>query len=87
VIFLYGCLALLAALTILCSILVVRVGQARRASRKPNCYYCGGKALRASSPRGSIDLLLAYWNCLPHRCEICFHRQYRLADRTVKEDL
>jgi hypothetical protein len=77
-IFLYGVLALLAALTILLSILVVKVGQARRASRKPTCYYCGNGTLHLSAPRGFADRLLTYWRCVPYRCEVCFHRHYRL---------
>jgi len=78
VIFVYGCLAVLAALTVLFSTLALKVAQARRASKKPNCYYCGSEALHVSSPRGIADRLLTYWNCIPHRCEVCFHRQYRL---------
>ena len=85
-IFLWACLALLAAGAILCSILVLNVGQARRASRKSTCYYCGSSALHVSSPRGLADRLLTYWDCVPHRCEVCFHRQYRLADRPKDED-
>jgi len=87
VIFVYGCLVLVAAAIILFSILVFKVAQARRASTKPTCYYCGSRALHRSSPSGLTDRLLTYWNCIPHRCEICFHRQYRLAGEPAKEDL
>ena len=85
-IFLYGAIALLAAVIVLLSILVVKVGQARRASKKPNCYYCGSLALHVSSPSGLADRLLTYWNCVPHRCEVCFHRQYRMADQPAKDE-
>lgn len=84
-IFLYGSLALLVAATCLFSILVLRVGQARRASKTPNCYYCGSTALHVSTPSGFTDRLLTYWNCIPHRCEVCFHRQYRLAVQASEE--
>jgi hypothetical protein len=86
VIFVCGCLALLAALTVLLSILVLKVAQARRASKKPNCYYCGSEALHVSSPRGIADRLLTYWNCIPHRCEVCYHRQYRLAGQPANDE-
>ncbi|MGC9947617.1 MAG: hypothetical protein ABSF64_14730 [Bryobacteraceae bacterium] len=85
-IFLYGALALLAAFTALFSVLVVKVGQARRASKKPNCYYCGSQALHVSSPSGLSDRLLTYWNCVPYRCEVCFHRHYRLAGEPAKDE-
>ena len=85
-IFLYGAIALLAAVIVLLSILVVKVGQARRASKKPNCHYCGSQALHVSSPSGLADRLLTYWNCVPHRCEVCFHRQYRLAGQPAKDE-
>jgi hypothetical protein len=85
VIFVYGCLALLAALTILFSILVLKVAQAKRASQQPNCSYCGSQAMRISSPRGLADRLLTYWNCIPYRCEVCFHRQSRLSARANGE--
>lgn len=83
---LYGGLVLLAAVTGLLSILALRLAEARRASKKPNCYYCGSNALHVSSPSGLVDQLLTHWNCLPHRCEVCFNRQYRLADQPAKED-
>jgi hypothetical protein len=86
-IFVYIFCALLAVSAILFSILVVKVGQARRASKKPNCAHCGSMALHVSAPRGPIDRLLTHWDCIPHRCEVCFRRQYRLADRPGKEDL
>ena len=76
---LYIGIGLLAAVAVLCSILVRDVAQARRASKKPNCYYCGSTALHISSPVGPADRLLTYWNCLPYRCEVCFRRHYRLA--------
>lgn len=85
-ILLSGGLALVAALTVLFSILVLKVGQARRASKKPNCYYCGSRALRLSSPGGLMDRLLTFWNCVPHRCEICFSRQYRLAGQPANRE-
>ena len=80
VIILYGGGALLAAVACLFSILVLKVSQAKRVSKKPTCCYCGSGALHVSSPSGIADRLLTYWNCIPHRCEVCFHRQYRLAD-------
>jgi hypothetical protein len=86
VIFLSGAIALLAAVIALLSMLVVKVGQARRASKKPNCYYCGSQALHVSSPSGLADRLLTYWNCVPHRCEVCSHRQYRLAGQPAKDE-
>ena len=70
------------AVTVLFSILVVKVAQARRASQKHACYRCGSEALHVSSPSGLTDRLLTYWNCVPHRCEVCFHRQYRLAGQS-----
>ena len=82
----YICLALLAAIAGVCSVLVIKVGQARRASRSPNCYYCGSQALRVSSPKGPVDRLLAYWDCVPHRCEVCFNRQHRLAERRANHN-
>jgi hypothetical protein len=87
VILLYGSLALLATITTLFSILALRVAQARRASRKRNCYYCGNVALHVSSPGGLADRMLTYWNCIPHQCEVCFRRQYRLASQAEDEDL
>jgi hypothetical protein len=69
---------LLVCLGILLSILVLRVRQARQASKQSCCYYCGGKTLHLSAPGGLTDLLLTNWNCLPYRCEICFRRHYRL---------
>lgn len=85
-IFLYGFLVLLAALIALLSILVVKFGQARRASQTPNCYYCGSQALHVSAPSGLADRLLTYWNCVPYRCEVCFHRHYRLAGESAKDE-
>ena len=85
-ILLYGGLALLAAITSLFSILALKVSQARRASKKPNCYYCGSGALHISTPSGITDRLLTYWNCTPHRCEVCFHRQYRLGSPPSNDD-
>ena len=85
-IFLYGFLALLAALTILLSVLVVKIGQARRAPEKLICHYCGSSALHVSSPRGLTDRLLTYWDCVPYRCEVCFHRHYRLASEPATEE-
>jgi hypothetical protein len=87
VILVYGTIALLAAVTSLFSILVLKVGQARRASSKPNCSYCGSTALHISSPNGLTDRLLTYWNCIPHRCEVCFHRQYRLTRQPANDNL
>ena len=83
----YAGLALLAAIAGLFSILAAKVAQAKRASTKPNCYYCGSQAMHVSSPNGVPDWLLTHWNCIPHRCEVCFHRQYRLAGRPGNEDL
>lgn len=74
----YGVLALLAVAMALGSILVLKVGQARRASRTPGCYFCGGTALHLSTPKGLTDQLLTFWDCVPYRCEICFRRHYRL---------
>jgi len=78
-IFVYACLALLAATATLFTILVLKVGQARRASRKPGCRYCGNDTLHISTPSGLPDRLLTNWNCLPYRCEVCFRRQYRFS--------
>jgi len=86
VIFLYVCLALLAALTVEFSILALKVTQARRAPEKAACYYCGSEALHVSSPSGLTDWFLTYWHCIPHRCEVCFHRQYRLAAEPANDD-
>jgi len=83
----YASLALLAAIAGLFAILASKVAQAKRVSRKPNCYYCGSQVLRVSSPNGLIDELLTHWNCIPHRCEICFNRQYRLAGRPGNGEL
>jgi anaerobic selenocysteine-containing dehydrogenase len=83
----YASLALLAAIAGLFSILAAKVAQAKRASTKTNCYYCGSQAMHVSSPNGVADWLLTHWNCIPHRCEVCFHRQYRLAGRPGNEDL
>lgn len=83
----YCGLALLAAATVLFSILVLKVGQAKRASNKPNCSYCGSTAMHVSSPNGLTDRLVNYWNCVPHRCEVCFHRQYRLDRQPASHDL
>jgi anaerobic selenocysteine-containing dehydrogenase len=80
-------LVVLAAIAGLFSILAVKVAQAKRASTKTNCYYCGSQAMHVSSPNGVADWLLTHWNCIPHRCEVCFHRQYRLAGRPGNEDL
>ncbi|MGO4880876.1 MAG: hypothetical protein ACLP59_08655 [Bryobacteraceae bacterium] len=78
-IFAYGVLGLLASLAILFTILVLKVGQARRASKKSTCYYCGSAALHVSSPKGLADRLLSNWHCVPYRCEVCFRRHYRFA--------
>ncbi len=75
---LYVGLGLFLGAIVVFSVLLVSVSQARRASKKPNCHYCGSTALHVSSPKGPIDDLLTYWNCLPYRCEVCFRRQYRL---------
>lgn len=89
-IFLYAGAALVSAVIVLLSMLALKVGQARRASRKRGCAYCGSPAMHVSSPGGLpgslIDKLLTHWNCAPHRCEVCFHRQYRLADRPGSDD-
>jgi hypothetical protein len=68
VIFVYGCLALLAALTILFSVLVLKVAQARRASKKPNCYYCGSEALHVSTPSGLTGQCLPEANSINAGC-------------------
>jgi hypothetical protein len=86
VIFLYGVLALLAALAVLFFVLIVKVRQASRAPEQPNCYYCGSAALHISAPRGLTDRLLTYWNCVPYRCEVCFHRHYRLAAEPAADE-
>lgn len=75
----YAGVALLAAIAGLFSVLAAKVAQAKRATRKANCYYCGNQAMHISSPNGLTDRLLTYWNCMPYRCEICSRRQYRLA--------
>ena len=77
-IFVYGGVAIVAAVGILGAILVLKVEQAKRASRKPGCMFCGNTTLRVSSPHGLADELLTFWDCIPHRCEICSRRQYRL---------
>ncbi|MGA2740387.1 MAG: hypothetical protein ABSG65_23495 [Bryobacteraceae bacterium] len=86
-IFLYGSLALLLAAACLFSVLALQVAQARRASKTYTCRYCGSHALHVSSPGGMTDRLLKYWNCVPHRCEVCFHRHYRLAEPRASDDL
>jgi hypothetical protein len=85
-IFVYGGLMLAAAATTVLSMLVLKAGQARRASKKPSCQYCGGTALHLSSPRGLTDQLLTNWNCLPYRCEVCSRRQYRLAAQPANDN-
>ena len=85
-IFLYGSIALVVALVTLASVLLLKVSEARRVSKKPNCSYCGSLAMHVSAPYGLPDRLLGYWDCIPHRCEVCFHRQYRLAARQADDD-
>lgn len=85
-IFLYASVALLGAIAFLFSLLAAKVAEAKRVSKKPNCYYCGSPAFHVSSPNGLPDRLLANWNCIPHRCEICFRRQYRLARAAGSDD-
>ena len=85
-IWVFASLALVVAIAGLFSILLVKVAQAKRASTKPNCYYCGSQAMHLSSPNGLADWLLTHWNCIPHRCEVCFHRQYRLAVPDADDD-
>jgi hypothetical protein len=86
VIFLIAGGALAAAIMVLFSILVLKISQARRASKTPHCYYCGSVALHLSAPGGIADKLLRNWNCMPHRCEICFRRQYRFAGEPQRND-
>ena len=76
---------LLAAVAGMFSLLAARVAQAKRATRKPNCYYCGNPAMHPSTP-GLADPLLAHWNCMPYRCEICSRRQYRLAGARQEDE-
>ena len=83
----YASLALLAAIASLFSILAAKVAQAKRASKKPYCYYCGSQALHVSAPSALADRLLTYWNCIPHRCEVCSHRQYRFAGQPADKNL
>ena len=82
----YAGVVLLAAVAGVFAMLAVKVAQAKRATRKPNCYYCGSPAMRRSSPNGLADRMLTYWNCVPYRCEICFNRQYRLAGLGEEEN-
>ncbi len=86
-IFWYAILVLLGAVVGLFSILAAKVAQAKRVSKKPYCCYCGSPALHVSSPSGLADWLLTNWNCIPHRCEICSRRHYRLAGPQAGGDL
>jgi hypothetical protein len=70
-------IVLLGCLAALFSILLLRVREARQTSKQSYCFYCGSKALRHSAPKGLVDHMLANWDCLPHRCEVCFRRYYR----------
>lgn len=83
----YVFLVLLACAIFLSSVLVLKVSQARRASKKPDCFYCGSQALHVSSPNGLADRLLTYWDCVPYRCEVCFHRQYRMPVEPARDEL
>lgn len=85
-IFVYSALVLLFLLSSLFSYLLLKVDEARRASKKPGCYHCGSQALHLSAPNGSVDPLLTYWNCVPHRCEICYRRQYRIVQPQPDRD-
>jgi len=87
-IFVYGLLVLILALAVLLSVLVWKVGQARRASKQPNCSSCGNATLHLSTPGGLVDTLLTNWDCLPYRCEVCLTRQYRVvrAPESARED-
>ena len=69
--------ALVLTVGVLLFVVVLRMKQARRASRMDGCYFCGSHAVHLSAPNGLFDLLLDNWDCLPHRCEVCFHRYYR----------
>ncbi len=85
-VFLYGGIALLLVALSLSLMLLLRIRQARHISGKPNCCHCGSLAMHISAPNGVPDKLLTYWNCFPHRCEVCFHRQYRLAVPHMNDD-
>ncbi|MGA2137143.1 MAG: hypothetical protein ABSH50_33040 [Bryobacteraceae bacterium] len=72
-----SCLLLLVAAAVVFSILLAKAAQAKRASKTPNCVYCGNGTLRLSTPDHWIDPLLEHWSCVPHRCDVCYRRQYR----------
>jgi hypothetical protein len=74
---LWGGIAVVAAATVLFSVLVGKIREAKRTSTQPQCYYCGNPAVRLSAPNGILDWILENWNCVPHRCEVCFRRHYR----------
>jgi len=83
----FGGTALTAAVLALLFVLLFKIKQAQRASRKTQCYYCGSNAVRLSAPSGLVDWLLENWDCAPHRCEVCFHRYYRfVGERRPRED-
>jgi hypothetical protein len=77
---LVGGAGLVAIATVLFVVLLLRIKQAQRTSKKAECYYCGSNAVRLSAPGGPIDWLLENWDCAPHRCEICFRRYYRFVN-------
>jgi hypothetical protein len=76
-------LLLVVAIAGLFSILLAKAAQAKRASKTGNCHYCGNPALRLSTPDHWTDPLLAHWNCVPHRCDVCYRRQYRYAAKPL----
>lgn len=86
VIFWYGMIAALLVLVVVFTILMRTVKEARRISKQPGCYLCGSAALHVSAPSGWADPLLTHWNCVPHRCEVCYRRQYRFAPQPADDD-
>ena len=84
--YLYIALVLLFGLSSAVSYLLLKVEEARRISKKPGCHYCGSQAMHVSAPSGWADPLLTFWDCVPHRCEICYRRQYRIAPQALDSD-
>ncbi len=74
---LWGGIGFVVAAATLFSVLVGKIKEAKRTSKQPQCYYCGNLAVRPSAPNGIFDWILESWNCVPHRCEVCFRRHYR----------
>ena len=63
---------------------VLRIKQARRASRLDGCYFCGSHAVHLSAPHGLFDSILDNWDCVPHRCEVCSQRYYRIVQERAR---